>query len=319
MGKENKKTFIAFFDLLGVKSTAEYDFKLYFNYINRFQSHLQDLVKGHNEVEIYAFSDCAYLESESLSSLLQILRDLRRVLFLERIYFNAAVTEGSLNATKKSGEKIDFTLFKSASTVKVFSLQVNFTGIGIFIDEHIKKYMKGNLKKLLIESAYCVNFEPKGISTFNKFLDVKFIEVSNQLLKYLIEQYLSTMTLNVKASRYYLSAINTLINQVDFDDLGEFIDEIYSLFYKDTFATAFLPIDLMFINAIYNGFREKHEGQINLLDEYNNFSDISRVLDKVIKKSYLVKGIVDLRLQSDCLISKDNKHLLANYLSIYKG
>ena len=313
MGKE-RKTFIAFFDLLGVKSIAEFNFKLYYEHINIFQSHLSELAKKYQGIEIYAFSDCAYLESKSIRELIQLLRELRRVLFVERIYFNAAVTVGSLKAKKHTQKQNDFTMFQSSDTVKVFSSQVSFTGIGILIDEEAKKEIDGDLRKQLIKSAYCVNFDPNGISTFKEFTDVKYLDTSVELLEYLIKKYLSTLTLNVKAARYYISAIITFIRQLDFSDLVDnYIKIMYAKQYRDQFISALLPIDLLFINAIYDGYDEKLE----FITDLNIVNKVTDALDIVISKSYLTKGIVDLRLQSDSIISKTNKNLLSEYLFAY--
>ena len=289
-------------------------FKLYYEHINIFQTKLFELAKEYHDIEIYSFSDCAYLESESIEKLIQLLRELRRILFINRIYFNAAVTVGSLKVEKLTQSHSNFTKFLSSDTVKVFSTQVSFTGIGIFIDKEAQNEIKGDLKNLLIKSSYCVSFDPSGISTFKEFTDIKYIHTSVELFDYLIIKYLSTLTLNIRASRYYLSAINTFIRQLDFGDLVKnYVETIYGRQYREKYISAFLPIDLMIINAIYDGYKD----EVDSIKDLNIENQVTDALDIVISKSYLTKGIVDLRLQSDSIISKTNKNLLSEYLCAY--
>ena len=135
-----------------------------------------------------------------------------------------------------------------------------------------------------------------------------------ELFDYLIIKYLSTLTLNIRASRYYLSAINTFIRQLDFGDLVKnYVETIYGRQYREKYISAFLPIDLMIINAIYDGYKD----EVDSIKDLNIENQVTDALDIVISKSYLTKGIVDLRLQSDSIISKTNKNLLSEYLCAY--
>ena len=70
--------FVAYMDLLGVKSIAAYSPHEYYQTIEKYQNimseyilnlHPRNLIKG-----IYMFSDCAYFESEVLSDLIHLIQ-----------------------------------------------------------------------------------------------------------------------------------------------------------------------------------------------------------------------------------------------------
>lgn len=133
--------YISFMDLLGIKSIATYSPQAYHDKIKRFQ----DLLKYYEDNilkcnhKLIAFSDCAYVQCESLCELISFFQKLRQELMLREIFFNAAVIEGDLELSYHSnGEGTDikssFTMFNSPSTVKVYSKQNSFTGIGVSVD-----------------------------------------------------------------------------------------------------------------------------------------------------------------------------------------
>ena len=96
--------YIGFFDMLGIQSVAEYDYDEYRKSLEIFQEKIQFIceveVRKHpnNKIQIYNFSDCAYIESTSLIQLIDFYSMLRSELFIDGIFFNAALCEGSLNA-----------------------------------------------------------------------------------------------------------------------------------------------------------------------------------------------------------------------------
>ncbi len=309
--------YISFFDLLGTKAIASYNPKLYFENINSFQQALQGCssILENSNFQIKAFSDCAYVESNDLALLLEYLQNLREILFMKQIFFNAAVTKGQLKSPiqDNTNERIVCVSFRSPETVKVFTMQSQFYGIGVFIDRQMcSDDCKTVWQKYIVNSAYCIGETDGVYNKFAPFYDLKYNSVSLQLVKFLLMNYLKTITLNKKAARYYLSALLTCINQLSYDSLvGEYLPLFSNKSVFDSNKTLFndmIPIHLMLINRLYNSFVQSNPKQ-------SPNSGIGEQLDKIIENSALGSGFDNLQIYSDELISKENKYHLTDYIS----
>lgn len=330
MSKEECKSYIAYFDLLGIKAIADFNFSLYYGYIKVFHEELSKIIKTCKNTKVYSFSDCAYMESSDLNELLDVLVSLRKSLILNQIFFNAALTEGKLNAkinssNVSSARESIFTLFESADVVKAFSMQVNYSGIGVFVDasilNNLDKNMKNKIENRLVDSAFCTSLDLKsGEFSFRAYKDVKYFDVTIDLVKYIIENYITTMTLNVRASRYYLSALYTCLNQLDFNILTkEYIPEVYKKIRENKMVLdALLPVDLIFINALYCSYKEiEHRGGEQRLsaEHINKVPKIKESLRTIIQNSSLRYGKSNINELSDYLICKEGKNLLARFIA----
>lgn len=89
--------YIAYLDLLGTKDLSTHDADAYRDSIKVFSECLErSLADG---CEAYAFSDCAYLESKSLTQIISTLDILRSELLMQQRFLTAAVTSGTLGAS----------------------------------------------------------------------------------------------------------------------------------------------------------------------------------------------------------------------------
>lgn len=308
---------IAFLDLLGIKSIASFSNDLYFKHIQSFQRSVDEcrFVFGDCGYKIRVFSDCAYIESDRVPPLLKYLQILRKNLFLQEIFFNAAVTSGTLGCSIHEDEKIMCSLFESPDTVKVFSKQSAFSGIGIYVDSslinHKNKYMKNNL----VKSSYCLYDKDEYIySSFERYYDVRYEKNTIPLVRYILMNFTKTITVNKKAARYYLSAICTCINQANFEQLTTqylpFFFNLKVLEDNQALSQNFISIYYMLINRLYDSLREFSTLKDNELNR-----ELTKYLDGIIHNSTLKYGLVDIQSISDRIISPKNKHYFSEYVS----
>ena len=318
--------YIAFFDLLGTKAIAKVDGDLYFDNIEKFQDAVgscKEILKG-TEYKIRAFSDCAYVECSDLEQLFKYLKRLRDKLFLDEIFFNAAVTNGTLDcgmSISNEGQLTDDTCFvcmsfKSHQTVNVYSMQTSFTGVGIFIDPKLLENIKNKgLESYVINSSYCIYEKEDNLyKKFESFYDLRYEDPNDILIKYLFMNYLKTITLNKKAARYYLAAICTCINQLSYEEL---IKDCFPIFLNSTELSKnkalfedTLPIHLMMINRLYDSYKECFSDKIEEI-----IYEVEEHLNNIIKNSSLRDGFDDFHIYSDKIISTKNKYMLVDYIS----
>ena len=83
--------YIAFMDLLGTKTMAIANPIHYRKIIEAFHNIIEQLRRKYNTVEIYVFSDCAYLEDTNFENLCKLFKDMRERLLEKEICFNAAI------------------------------------------------------------------------------------------------------------------------------------------------------------------------------------------------------------------------------------
>jgi hypothetical protein len=196
--------YIAFLDLLGIKSIASLNNELYFNNIKKFQQATEICSNAFikSKYQIRVFSDCAYIECENITDLFKYLQNLRHTLFLDEIFFNAAVTTGTLRcSTTKKNEELICINFESKDTVKVYSMQTTFFGIGIYVDPNLAEILDETTKTFCIASSYCSNYNNENIyNNFNNYFDIKYKEITINLIKYILMNYIKTISLNKKAA-----------------------------------------------------------------------------------------------------------------------
>ena len=94
--------------------------------------------------QIYAFSDCAYLEASTLSQIVSTLYTLRAELLMQQRFFVAAVACGTLNASVVDKKNLYCQNFSGADISRVYVAQNVLKGIGISIDSTIISKQKRN-------------------------------------------------------------------------------------------------------------------------------------------------------------------------------
>lgn len=316
---EFMENYIAFFDLLGIKAIASYNNELYFENINTFQNVLKDCSNKlvGTKYAIRAFSDCAYIECDNIKKLFDYLIELRETLFMKEIFFNAAITKGNLESRPlTNNDNITCISFNSPETVKVYSMQNSFSGIGVYVDSDIFKSLDEPLRyKYIARSAYCIYDKDELYNKYESYYDLKYKNITPALMKFLLMNYIKTIALNKKASRYYLSAILTCINQLSYEALTK---EYLNLFINNKLYITnkiitydLLPIHLMLINRLYDAYIEIQENE----GKNPNYS-IDGDLNSIISISALKDGFDNLQFYSDKLLSKKNKYFLTAYVSI---
>ena len=195
-------------------------------------------------------------------------------------------------------------------------MQNNFSGIGVYIDPDIYHSMNETTREqYIIKSAFCIYDKDESYTRYESYYDLKYNNVTPFLMKFLLMNYIKTIALNKKASRYYLSAILSCLNQVTYYEL---INEYLDLFLNENLLTInktifydLLPIHLMLINRLYDSF-----GEISSNKHANPNYSMCEELDRLMEKSALIEGFDNLQLYSDKLLSKKNKYLFTTYVSM---
>ena len=319
--------YIGFFDMLGIQSVAEYDYDEYRKSLEIFQEKAQFICENEakklpkEQIQIYIFSDCAYVESTSLNQLLDFYSQLRSELFINEIFFNAALSEGSLNAKINKNKLVKSAIFESTNTVKVYQMQSRYKGIGITVDKEVVNKYKEQIGNKLVKSI----FQPNASElNFIEYWDIKYNRPNSEglslllIIKDLISIYSRLKRFNSNASRYYISAISTLILQLDKSELV--IENDYDL--KETEITKYIlslnsDIDvsynlffLLFINVLFdricgNGKNSlQEEACFNLLDNF-----------KQIKNTNLLREFEEIPKIPKSILNTRNKELLSVYLN----
>lgn len=307
-------SFISFMDLLGIKSVATYSPQVYHEKISQFQSVLKYHSKKrlNGTYKLMAFSDCAYIQSDNLLELIVFFQKVRQELMSREIFFNAAILPGDLgisNEKENDDENRSFIMFKSESTVKVYSKQNSFTGIGISVDGVINNQ---EIKDYIIKSCYNVySTEPNNkYKIYKEYFDIVYESNDTTLLGFIIKEYIETFSLDTRAARYYLSGISTVLRSAGEKQLNNYKTLIFNKKVKKqkTIKSNFLPIQLMYIDCLLN-IRKIDK----TLDE-NFINKVAEELRSIFDYSLIMQGIEDLQSYSDCILSKENKYLLSKII-----
>lgn len=328
----NKKSYIAYLDLLGIKAVASFDYESYFDHVVAFQEEILSCQRSNqkqarNNVYVYMFSDCAYLESNDFLALCSFVNNLRMSLLRNNIFFNAAITEGSLGADTIEEKAVRGNVFQNKDTVKVCTLQNSFGGVGIRIDERIIKKISNNsqLKNTIIKSCFCCwDGKGQGYTQFTPFYDIKYNKAKiDNILFIMVNKFLKTAYIDKRAARYYFSAMNTCISQMALPNICSFIDKLLKYKLQKSMLKCLTPLYYFLVNNIYdliyhNSINDK---QFKLEDEYD--LSLSTRINNVVLKEYLEKltsfffidGFSDdLDEISDCLITNRNKYIMSIFL-----
>lgn len=303
--------FIAYMDLLGVKSIAAYSPNEYYQTIEIYQNIMSECILNlPNQLltDVYMFSDCAYLESEVLPDLIFLLRKIREELMLRGIFFNAVVTQGALNAKSKiENNVLNSIRFLSRDTVEVYNKQVSFTGVGISVDQ--KLINEPNIADYIVKSCYNVftSDDKDKYKVFVEYFDVKYSTDNKITLGFIIKRFIETFCLDSRAARYYLSGIVTIMRSMSLDELNKCSGLVFSesILEHSYIQSNFSTIQIVYIDCLLNQIRE------NQIINLNNLSEIAKEIDSLIANSVLKKGVEDLHRYLPCILNNENKFILS--------
>jgi len=245
--KKEKKYFIAYIDLLGTKNYAEnYNYKEYLGLIINFQTELLRMTQSKigNDDRVHFFSDCAYIESDNLETLIEALKFLRTQLRDSNLFLKGAIMKGKLGAVGKlsnlnefmsyynydandkevadatrcvfaqkgssSNDKISGSLFFSTDICQLYTIESELKGSAILIEEEL---INKKIKNYTVESGYISNK-----NTFSIFHDIKYDEneITEAFLDKILTLYTTSNMQNKHYGRHYLSILISGINSTNF-------------------------------------------------------------------------------------------------------
>ena len=311
--------YIAYLDLLGTKDLSTHDADAYRDSIKVFSECLErSLADG---CEAYAFSDCAYLESKSLTQIISTLDILRSELLMQQRFLTAAVTSGTLGASVLNKGALHCKNFSGAAISRVYVAQSSLKGIGILIDPALinmrnpaqNKFPKVNC--FWIHNFYVSNINK--LSELTPFYDLQINPDENQLSAYLDYTLREYRKANIKSKRYGRYYISLLINILSAASLripvsdepfsSPLLCRVYNVCRHDAYfsqnAPGFSYIFLYLLNRLYtenecSNFTKDFLKKILSLNIVNSYiSDFSKIpmgimsqhaLDKLAEDYYLI-------------------------------
>ncbi|GHT36877.1 hypothetical protein AGMMS49574_29190 [Bacteroidia bacterium] len=181
-----KSSYIAYIDILGTKNSSENeDFDEYLKSITNFQNELLAVVpdlEGHGK--IHFFSDCAFIESENLDTMIKVLKNIRNDLFNTGLFIRGALIKGTLAAItgKETEEEINNYLDISKKTLSTWKRCKQYSseiGGALFLNKDVAKaaYYESFLKA----SAIYVDNELAEISIKSQLVNSGFISDVNKI------------------------------------------------------------------------------------------------------------------------------------------
>lgn len=250
------KNYIAYLDLLGIKDIAKYSIESYYTTISQFVKKLEyccgifNKNKEYENSSVYYFSDCAFIKCENLYALFDYLISLRYELMCtdDPIMFTAAVgisdMKGNNDCFIDKGEyakNIKGISFGNEDICRIYVLQNNFKGIGVFVDDLVIKDWKKTLRnnrncsfdkekeKYISTSFFFPSIDCKDPI---RYYDIKMSEneIQSNFLESVIRRYHSANLKNKKFGRFYLSYFaNWIVSEIYYKKPSGLSDELLSV------------------------------------------------------------------------------------------
>jgi hypothetical protein len=255
--------YISFLDLLGIKELAKYNPLEYFFSMEKFRNKIIKSAKhfkndnANIKSKVHFFSDCCFIQSNDLELIFKFLAHLRKELLQDddSLFFSASITYGKLDAVELSNngydklnqniremiesngvsEYLSGTIFQSDDISRVYVLQTEFKGTGIYVDDECIKKWKDSFenevdfnekyKKYISESFF---FPSINTNTIKAYKDLKILDTENRPLYFnkLIERYYNSNAKNKKYGRFYLSLLANWVSssnysKIEYDNITE--------------------------------------------------------------------------------------------------
>lgn len=320
-------SYIAFLDLLGTKDLSMQEETAYSDSIKVFSQCISEGLRN-SKCKAYAFSDCAYIQAETLIDMIGVLSDLRELLLQEQRFFSAAVTIGTLKADITSDKEKRYVCqsFAGADVSRVYVKQSQLKGIGIWLDESVICNKKLLGKKYKLIPNFCIpNIEePKRLL---HFYDLQ-IDTKEEHLKpyfdFAIKAYRRANIKSKRYGRYYITLLVNILSAIDFSEgakqpvleynksegwhiSSQLLKGLFDLCHMDEYfihnAPGYVYIFLYLLNNLYNendcgpftqAFLKKII-ELRVIDEY--IYDLSNVPEGLLSKraeSRLIEDYCDL-------------------------
>ena len=292
---------IGFFDLLGVRFLAMHDSVEYRKVIKSFCEVTKKAFFSYANPEVdrlFAYSDNAYVQMESVDSMCLFFQLLREDLLYKHIYFSAAVGSGTLeaksekktNKKRTNGKEIDEEFihmqFLSNSATEIYAQQSRLKGIGIVVDPSIIQSNERPRSVRFCSSYYCPSLESYQLVPYT---DIAFSSTTPELVELAISEMIRMRILNKKASRYYISLVITMINSLDleiFDNEDDWVQIWNSLslnddyeVYREYCSTERKIFQMLFLEHVHRYCRKK---QNSFPARLNKLMDIAQLSAKDI-------------------------------------
>lgn len=228
-------SYIAYLDLLGTKNFCEEGDSYYTN-ITRFTNDIKTLAPILKSGKLGIFSDCVYIECKHIETLLRFLTKLRIMLMAENLFFNAAISKGSLgvkkidsNTTENDKENTFGVEFLSKEIVSIYCKQNDFRGIGIWVDDSIIDPIKQCQKYNVIKSLYFAKKENNGTTNYKaiEYFDIPLFNLEadsndsyyekrkKDILSIILQNMYKAHCQSQKFSSYYISLFVNIIRCCD--------------------------------------------------------------------------------------------------------
>lgn len=276
-------TYVAFIDLLAMKHLSKDSPKEYKRITQHFGRGLLDNFKtlGIDSViteneKLFFFSDCAYIQTGNIDSLLSFLKNLSSYLFASKGFFKGGVAKGCLYpepafsnnsifeelyvSLEKYTEHINGVFFNSENMIDAYDLQTNLKGVGISIHPNIVSNIKD--KNLFIKNIFILH---KDKLEFAEYYDIKMaFNLSNDTgdypaldaIDFFLTKALESTVQGSKYDKYYFSIICNIILSTDFfildlQNVEERVNELFTLTgkYKKLFERIpwlmYIPIKIL--------------------------------------------------------------------------
>lgn len=312
--------YVGFLDMLGTRAKASLSEKDYTSAVDSFNDKLSAYSDTYN-AKVYAYSDNAYVQFDNLDNMIDFFRELRNTLMLNHYYFCAAVEKGTLSSHSEpfvSKDNYHSMKFTSDAAVKVYRLQLQYTGIGIFLSNTIAESLKGIPNGAFCKSVCLKNELMDGEFTLMPVYDISYQGVSASKLEFLLSDYLITAATDPRAGRYYISAAISMIKSIDlfrFQDDNTLHQMIQILSFQ-TIPKCFQNISHNKTYTLYFLFSliERVLSTVNSDD----YSDINtwEICEIIIKKFGIEHGELIAKLSKipSAILSEKNKQMFLSIL-----
>lgn len=220
--------YIAFLDLLGTKDLSFSDSDRYFEVTIDFANELRS--SQHKGCNIYCFSDCAYIKSDTFQNIVDCLVQLREGLLKNKVYFTAAISGGDLGVKEfdSSESNLGGCIFTDSSISRVYTLQSSLKGIGILIDDQIKNNeIYRHTAQYIFRNYFIPDISnPNQIKDFRDVLffdkerlrayDSDYVATFNDYWSYILSSAIQSNLKSNRFGRYYVSLFINLLASIDF-------------------------------------------------------------------------------------------------------
>jgi hypothetical protein len=295
--------YISYLDLVGTKQLAKSNPEKAKEALILFSQMLENLANKYSDIVVAAFSDSAYCNSTDLDIFIQFFSELRISLFQSELYFTASLVQGDVGELFKCKNKYYGLVLTSPDIVNAYSVQNSLKGIGISVDRTLISQNKSSF----INSYYFAN---EQCITAVPFCDIKYVgskDVLLSLLKNLIWMFIKVGFMSLRAQRYYISPIYSVLESFDnqyilTDEILKKLLNILENVCSDNSGKHVLNVEhlcAIVLNRIFRAYKEQNF-------EYED------LIGAIYTKPYFSKLVLSLNKVSDSLLVPNFKQSIVD-------